>query len=234
MNVLTSEKIRQRIAIIEDDTYCRFVYEDILSERYDIVFYESLSDFKKVNWQDFCAQYDLFIVDLFLSDGSFVDYLSNSGDLKDLAKMPFIIVSVNDEVEMLRLCFEYGAIDYLTKPFNKNQLLIKIEHFFSQKAEHQQTQPNQEFKLDHYHMTLSSGDRQFQNLTPKEFNILSLLLDAPSRRLTRENIYESLWNSSKVSAKTIDVHLSNLRRKIQTSGLTIRFEQPYFVLGKSP
>lgn len=265
---MQTTKKRRRIGIIEDDISCRFVYEDILQQNYELVFYQSWHEIKQKPWRDFSAHHDLFIIDMLLSDGCFLDFFSKHLTRNDLNLIPFMIVSVNDEIPVQEFCFQNGAIDYLTKPFNKNELMVKVnrilnnpQHTYQYDFDLPQSmrsevdalglmthedlhRPNNllensndigrfhDFHLNLYSSTIAWEREMSQQLTPKEYRILSLFMNAPANRLKRDEIYESLWMSYKVSAKTIDVHLSNLRKKIALSGLKIRFETPYYILEK--
>lgn len=219
---------QKNIWIIEDDSGCRFVYKDILATNYNLSFFSSIGSFLESWVAPEMMKPNLLLVDLRLEDGFFMDLIGQGSQILD-SKIPFVVVSVVDDVEILRLCFRKGAIDYLTKPFNKAELAVKVERVLRTPVG-ETLEKSMDFRLDPFQMVVSIASKASKELTAKEFKILSLFLATPDGRLTKESIYNSIWCRTKVSVKTIDVHLSNLRKKINKVGLRITFHAPFYVL----
>ncbi len=108
--------------VLEDDRGCQFVYEQTLDHRYQTRYFRSLQDFIQALKAD-GPKPALIIADLMLSDGNFLEFLTNSES--DILVIPFIIVSSVDDIDALRFCFKEGALDYLTKPFKKTNCLSR-------------------------------------------------------------------------------------------------------------
>ena len=106
-----------RIWIVEDEPGVQFVYKDILCLRYHIEFFSTLSDFKKKAAEG-TQNPDLIIADLSLPDGNFFEVLSEKKSAFLIAS-PLIIVSSIDDLDILRACFDEGALDYLIKPLSR-------------------------------------------------------------------------------------------------------------------
>lgn len=138
-----------------------------------------------------------------------------------MAPVPFMVVSSVDRVELIRRFLRAGACDYLTLPVNKNELRVKIENNF--RLNLALTSP-QGLKLDSFSLSASNAKTTVQ-LTGKEFQILSLLTRAPQFSLNRLVLYQKIWNGISVSSKTLDVHIYNLRRKIDDLGLLIGLDE---------
>lgn len=204
-----------RIWVIEDDENMRFVYGDILGQLYHLSFFDSLEGFA----QALSGQRppDLLILDLVLPDGllhqAFPHY---AAALKDV---PFLVVSALDEEDAVRASLRWGALDYITKPFGKSEIQVKIEAHLNRLALKDRKEPI--FRVDPLTLTIFNQWGRSQELTSKEFRIMSLFLDAYENRISRKEIFETLWANVSVSQKTLDVHLSNIRRKIETLKLSI-------------
>lgn len=204
----------KEIWILEDDRGCQFVYEQTLDHRYKTRYFSKISDFQKaIEEKD--AEPSLVIADLMLDDGNFMTYLNTSKD-KRLMFIPFIIVSSIDDIDALRFCFMEGALDYLTKPFKKNELIVKIENIFAG--------PKKAVQVVSGHRALSLDGKEVGNLTSKQKQLLNLFLNNPERIVTRDDILDTVWGDTNVHPKTVDVHLYNLRRKLHDLGYIIRSE----------
>ncbi len=206
----------KEIWILEDDEGARFVYEQTLIHRYNnLRFFTSIEDFQNtLNASE--KNPALIIADLMLDDGNFMTYLNTSKTDK-LMSIPFIIVSSIDDIDALRFCFMEGALDYLTKPFKKNELIVKIENIFTGVGRRNVTSTTN-------HRSLVLDGKEVENLTSKQKQLLSLFLNASDRVVSRDDILDDVWGDTTVHPKTVDVHLYNLRRKLHDHGYIIRSE----------
>lgn len=206
------------IWILEDDKGCQFVYEQTLDHRYDTRYFDRIDDFavalKDVYQNDKTKLPKMIVADLMLSDGNFLTYLTDSE--KEIFDIPFIIVSSVDDIDALRFCFKEGALDYLTKPFKKNELLVKIENVLSGVN---RPRPVSEDGLT---KTLDLDGQEVKGLTTKQMQLLSLFINSNDRSVTRHDILDKVWRDTSVHPKTVDVHLYNLRRKVHEYGYLIR------------
>ncbi len=112
--------ISATIWVLEDDPGCIFVYGKIL-KNYSTCVFSSISEFAQNLAKQ--KQPQLLIADLKLGDGSFLDYLSSTQKLT----FPFLVVSSIDNPDTTRTCLQGGALDYVLKPFQQNELIAKIE-----------------------------------------------------------------------------------------------------------
>ena len=210
------ESSHPHIWILEDDKGCQFVYEQILKNNFETTYFENIKKFKesyksKVE-DEKDVKPDMIIADLMLNDGNFLNFLSNDFHGKLGHDVPFIVVSSDDDIESLRLCFKEGANDYITKPFKKNELLVKIETILKTRNRFGRTVRTQ----------VEIDGVEIEGLTTKQQKLLSLFLNNTERAATRDVIMEKVWGSTAVLPKTIDVHLYNLRRKLQPYGYMIK------------
>lgn len=193
---------KKKLWVVEDDAMIRWVYQEILSETYEISYFATINDFNKALMTS--SKPHLIISDLHLTDGNFIDFLK--GNLSQLEGIPYLIVSADSNADSLQFCLDKeGTVDYLTKPFRPNELLIKLERFF----------------LHHFEKTNSKVNQlndAFLNscLTYKESRILTILMKKLNYFVARKEIIENIWaNTEMVNPKTLDVHIYNLRKKIE-------------------
>lgn len=205
-------KTKDSIWILEDDEGCQFVYEQILKRDFNVVYFSTLASFKKQVATPIKSYPVLIIADLILPDGTFLDFLESDSHRSLAMDIPLIIVSSDDDADTLRLCFKKGVDDYLTKPFRKNELLVKVETILRGKSTFGGTiKPK-----------ITIDGQSIDGLTTKERKLLMLFLDNQEREASREVIINKVWGGRVVHPKTIDVHLYNLRRKLHPYGQMIK------------
>lgn len=203
------------IWILEDDLQMQAIYEDMLSRHYKLTLFSNLQEFRE-GLKNLTAP-DLMILDLMCPDGSLHSMFDELAPR--LQETPFLIVSGLDEQDAIRSSFKVGALDFISKPFSKSELQVKIDIFLNRLAS--QETGISKVSLDPLSMTLFTKNARSSELTAKEYRILSLFLQAPERIVPRKHLVMTLWKDINVSEKTLDVHLSNIRRKIAALGLTV-------------
>lgn len=200
------------IWILEDDLGITYLYKQMFDARYTTRYFSNLKDFDIAVKEKNCP--DLLVADLLLTDGTFIDYLSSCEEDVFL-KIPFLVVSSIDDLSSLRKCFDDGALDYITKPFKRNELEIKIENCLNKKDE------NKNYHLEDLSSVTIEG-RKVDKLTKKEMQLLLFFLDSPDMIASRDVVLKEAWGSTTVNPKTVDVHLYNLRRKLLPYNIFIK------------
>lgn len=166
---------------------------------------------------------DLIILDLMLPvlDGLTVCRKIRGND--QYQHIPIIMLTAKGEEIDKILGLEMGADDYLTKPFSPRELLARIKAILRRLA----SSKNQE-KRDHEDLTFKKGELELNiqshelkksgdllELTPKEFDLLEVLLKNSGKVLTRDILLESIWGYEySGDTRTVDVHIRRLRGKI--------------------
>ena len=160
---------------------------------------------------------DLLLVDLMLPGLSGSELIA---EVRKSSAVPVIVLSAKtelaDKVELL----SSGADDYLTKPYQLEELwariLVQLRHASAAPAGARLCY--RDWVLDLDEMTLTAAGRPV-NLTAHEFKIVELLAGRPKRVFTKQQIYEAVWEQDyAVEDKTITVHISNIRAKLRPSG----------------
>jgi two-component system alkaline phosphatase synthesis response regulator PhoP len=141
--------------------------------------------------------------------------------LRKESSVPIIMLSAKGEELDKVLGLELGADDYITKPFSKHELLARIRavlrRFTSNTHQASKSEILQSGKLildKKAHMVTLNGANLV--MAPREFSILTLLIENPNRVLTRDEILEFIWGENWFGGvRTIDVHIRWLRQKIE-------------------
>jgi two-component system, OmpR family, copper resistance phosphate regulon response regulator CusR len=150
---------------------------------------------------------------------------------------PVIFLTARDEVEDRVRGLDGGADDYLCKPFAFAELLARVRALMRRR------EPPSGLSLCHGDVSLDLVLHRAQragralDLTAKELALLSFFLRHPGRILTRERIYEAVWDGDlDTTSNTLEVHLKELRRKLEAFGPRLIYNRRghgYF-LGKLP
>ena len=138
--------------------------------------------------------------------------------VRECSTVPIIVISAKgttqNKVDLLRL----GADDYITKPFDMEEVLARIESNL-RRVQFQKDNPTH---LRHGDLVLDLNDNTAflqgseLTLTAKEFAILELLMKYPDKIFSKANLFQSVWNAEYISEdNTLNVHISNLRSKLK-------------------
>ena len=203
--------------ILDNDKAIQSTYKKILNIRYRTRFFFSLKDFNDAFFKE-SYKCSFLIAELILPDGNFLDFIGQMKS-KGLFKVPILIASFVDDLDVMRFCFKEGVLDYLTKPFRPNELLVKIENIF--KKEEDKGFVNEENGRE-----IILNGKKVNNLTLKQLQVLSLFLKSPIRSVNRKDILKKVWGTTSVHPKTVDVHLYNLRKKLDPLGFQINSHGP--------
>jgi DNA-binding response OmpR family regulator len=126
-----------------------------------------------------------------------------------------MIVSSMDGLEALRTCFQEGALDYLTKPFTRNEFLVKLERLLAKSSQ---------IALDPASFHLKRNGVELPQLTPRELQVFTVLQSAGWTPVSRQRLQAEIWGDAVVSPKSLDVHLFHQRKKLAQAGVEIRFQ----------
>ncbi len=148
------------------------------------------------------------------------------------ADTPIILLTAKLEETDKVLGLELGADDYVTKPFGMRELLARIRAVLRRTGKDitpSRTLQAGDITLDQDSRTVKIADR-FVNLTPSEFDLLAVLMSAPGRAYTRQDLLNQLDGSAWVE-RTVDVHVRNLRAKIEPDPANPRYVETVFGIG---
>ena len=147
--------------------------------------------------------------------------------IREFSEMPIIMLTAKGGDMDKILGLEYGADDYITKPFNILEVKARIKAIMrrnSKKSRRSGQSENRvvtagDLKLDREGRQVFIGEKEI-NLTAKEFDLLELLVCNPNKVYSRENLLTFVWGnkaSESGDVRTVDVHVRRLREKIEPS-----------------
>ncbi len=157
---------------------------------------------------------ELIVLDLMLPE---IDGMTLCKTIRQTMDIPIIMLTAKDDYIDKILGLEFGADDYVTKPFNTRELIARINAVYRRygmKGNNDERIETSDLKLNITCRSLYKRDREVP-LTAKEFDLLHTLIRSPGRVFTREKLFEIVWNEFICDTRTVDVHISNLREKIE-------------------
>lgn len=165
-------------------------------------------------------EYDMVLLDLMLPK---VNGLEVCQQIREFSDMPIIMLTAKGEDMDKILGLEYGADDYITKPFNILEVKARIKAIMRRtvrsesKEEKSKVVTVGDLRLDCDSRRVFIGEREI-NLTAKEFDVLELLAMNPNKVYSRENLLNLIWGYDYPGdARTVDVHIRRLREKIEVN-----------------
>ncbi len=219
-----------RILICEDDDELLEIFNLILKmEGFEIEIAKNGMDFKRMIEE---GSYHLILLDLGLPDINgehLCKYVCENYDI------PVIVVSAKDNVATKVLCLEYGADDYIVKPFETVELVARIKSVLRRQKRHVKLKEDKtpsdiikwgDFTNDPIKRVVLNGNVKIE-LTPKEFELMLFFSENRGKTFQREEIIEALWGANSLYrwSRAIDVHINHLRKKIEDNPANPKYIQ---------
>lgn len=204
-----------RILIVDDESLLvKGLKYSLEQDGYETdVAYDGIEALKK--WKE--GEFNLIILDLMLPG---MDGLEVCQRIREKSEIPIIMLTAKGEDMNKILGLEYGADDYLTKPFNILELKARIKAIFRRVNSKNTRNGEQIIKVDDF--TINTLGRKITvkgreiNLTAKEFDLFLLLATNPGKVFNREELLEIIWGYEYFGdLRTVDVHIRRLREKIE-------------------
>ncbi len=213
--------MKTEILIIEDEPEIRRLLGNILSDDYKIDF--------AINGQDGLKQTSfhppaIIILDLSLPD---IDGIEVIKQIREWSNVPIIILSAreaeNDKVDAL----EFGADDYLTKPFSAGELLARIKAVMRRQ---QLTSVNNSAIFESGDLKVDLEQRQVLvkgasiHLTPIEYKILAILIKNAGKIITYKQLLQEIWGKHRTNSNHyLRIYIQHLRQKLQDNPLNPKY-----------
>ena len=177
----------------------------------------------------FSGHYNLILLDVMLPK---MDGIEVCQRIREKSTVPIIMLTAKGEDMDKILGLEYGADDYMTKPFNILEVKARIKTIFRRTAmlQRENTQAVvavRDMRINLNNRSVSIGNKEI-NLTAKEFDLLQLFVSNRGKVFSRENLLETIWKYDYLGdLRTVDVHIRRLREKIEKNAA-----QPEFIFTK--
>lgn len=200
-----------KILYVEDDSNLGFVVQDGLkSEGYTV---HLIRDGKTALQQFNTRPYDICVLDVMLPEK---DGFSLARDIRKVdAQVPILFLTARGLIEDKMTGYEAGADDYLTKPFEHKELVLRVQALLKRKATHQEDTSKHnmgKYTYDRERMTLSI-DGEDKRLTKTENKVLQLLCEHKNRVMERDLLLNLVWGKDDYqTGRSLDVYLSKLRK----------------------
>ena len=179
-------------------------------------------------------EYDLILLDVMLPKLTGFEVCQQ---IREFSNVPIIMLTAKSEDMDKILGLEYGADDYITKPFNILEVKARIKAIMRRMATKEDKEnvdtviTMKDLKLDRQSRRVFISGEEV-NLTTKEFEVLELLLLNPGKVYSRDNLLKIIWGEEYPGdVRTVDVHIRRLREKIEANPSEPRYVQTKWGLG---
>ena len=204
-----------KILVAEDDEQLRHLFCRVLSRN-------GFTAIPAVDGQDALEIMEKEYVDLVVSDimmprldgYALVSALRDSGD-----RIPVLMITAKDSFQDMQHGFLSGADDYMVKPINVNELVLRVHALLrrAQLVAQRQLQIGGS-TLVYDSLSVKRGDEEIF-LPQKEFQLLYKLISSPGQIFTRQQLMDDIWGyDSRTEPRTVDVHINRLRDRFRDSG----------------
>lgn len=181
------------------------------------------------------TEYDMVLLDIMLPK---MDGIEVCRQIREFSNMPIIMLTAKgDDMDKI-IGLEYGADDYITKPFNILEVKARMKAIMrrnqlmkNQEAKKDSVIQINDLKLNTENESVYIRDREIK-VTSKEFDVLHLLMTNPNKVFSREKLLELVWGKDYPGdVRTVDVHIRRLREKIEENSSFPKYVQTKWGVG---
>ncbi|USK41575.1 response regulator transcription factor (plasmid) [Cytobacillus firmus] len=206
----------KKIMVIDNDQRTQKLLSTLLSPFYRCLQFQTATDAIEFLLQKSVSLVILDVVMPGMQDSSICT------EIRKFSNVPIIILSSKREKEDIVNGFKQGADDYLTMPFNKEELLVRVEALIKRASiVNSDSLFFQGLTWDKTSFNLSFNGKSI-SITPKEFALVGHLLRNPNSVFSRGALLETIWKHEwQTESRTIDSHIRNIREKLRLSGFPV-------------
>lgn len=221
-----SNLMHSKILLVEDSLEFQKMIESTMGFKYKIDCAASLEEAKaKIHSGD----YALILLDVVLPDGTAFDLIRDIRDYLELSHTPIIFLTAKNSISDKFTGFSLGADDYVTKPFDTTELMLRVDSLILKSLKRKYHSENIQcgpIRLEVLNMSIfidENGTERQINVTPIEFKLLLKLIQNNHKVLSRQQLLDSVWgNGVFIEDRSIDKHISAIRKKIHPYGEHIK------------
>ena len=203
----------ERILIVDDENDIAELIKDILEdEGYKATIKNNGTDaIKEVKEND----YDLILLDVMMPDISGTEVCAN---IRNITSSPIIFVTAKTQLSSKLVGFEVGADDYITKPFINEELVARVKAHLRRDKRVDNTDGKSVIQIGEIKINKNSFEvwknNEIVQLSTKEFELLSYLMENAGMVLSKEQIYQNVWKNNYGDMGTVAVNIKSLRNKL--------------------
>ena len=201
-----------KILVVEDDKNLRKLIVTCL-EKASYTVYETHNGEEALDLMD--KEYvDLIVTDIMMPEMDGYELIKSLREAN--YNTPILIITAKEDIEDKRQGFNLGADDYMVKPINIDELILRVKSLLrrSNQANERKIKIG-EVELDYDKLEVKKQEKVYQ-LTQKEFYLLYKLLSTPDTIYKRQDLIEEIWGLENDSDfRTVDVHIKRLREKLE-------------------
>lgn len=200
----------KKVVIVDDFEDSCLLLSEVLSPYFDCTFTSDANSAVKLISE---IKPDVILLDYKMPGIMGIDLCQIVRQNESLKKTPIIFVSGSATIDEKIKAFEMGADDFVSKPFNVKELVLRIKARISktEKAISELSAGNLKMNLLSRQVFI---DNEEVNLTPKQFDLLKMLLEYRNNLVTREKCLGEIWSNSEVTARNVDSQINYLKRKL--------------------
>ncbi len=203
---------RKKLLILDDDVRLCEILAQGLSNEFDVTITHDPDIAFRIIMR---AAPDIILLDVHLGVGCGIE-LCKKLRTNQLAKnIPILMLTGHGTTDRMLQSYDVGADDYIEKPADlviiKTRLLARLRRI-QELSNSGETFGNLRLHPERLEVEL---DGKGQRLSEIEFSLLRIFLTHPNKKITREEILKTIWNDTRVEERTVDVHISSLRRKLK-------------------
>jgi two-component system alkaline phosphatase synthesis response regulator PhoP len=207
-----------KILVVDDEeNICELIAYNLKKEGYDVaVAHDGVSALKALEGSEF----ELIVLDVMLPQLNGIEVCKRVRGNPKFAFMPIIMLSAKGEEIDKVLGLEFGADDYVTKPFSPRELVARVKAVLRRTSKDKKEDESEGVIYGggitiNPHTREVAVNREIIDLTPKEYALLELLMKNEGRAFSREYLLEKIWGYDYLGdTRTVDVHIRHLRQKI--------------------
>ena len=212
---------KHKILIVEDDKYIiNFISMSLKKEDYDYVIAKTCGE---ANALFYANRPDMIILDLGLPDGDGIEIIKN---VREISKIPIIVVSARQEEEEKIQALDLGADDYITKPFSPNELVARVKAHLNRYIRLTRKRIDVNEYIEYPGLKIDkSARRVFVNeeerfFTTKEFDLLTYLATHPNHVFSKDELFSAVWGMDSMGEiATVTVHIKKIRKKTENANV---------------
>lgn len=200
-----------RVLVIEDDNDLKELFcRTLKKNHYEVAGAASAEEAMEILDREYI---DLIITDVMLPgmDGFELIEELRAGNFN----VPVLVITAKSDIIDKRIGFRAGADDYMVKPVDLNEMLLRVEALLRRARSISERKLNFGKTTLTYDVWSLTDERGTQTLPQKEFQLLYKLLSYPGRIFTRQQLMDDIWGGECEDSHTLDVHISRLRDRIR-------------------